>query len=332
MKMLILLILLVLSASEAYPQDKRNPLVTASELKEWIRYLASDEMKGRANGSPEMKTAAFWLAEKFRENNTKPGSPVGDFIQDYSFTSRQQTVNERNVIGIIEGSDPSLKDQFIVLSAHFDHIGIKHGLKPDSICNGADDNAAGTCTVLGIARTIGKSKMKPGRSLVFVAFSGEESGMRGSRYFVSNPPFPIKNIYADLNFEMTGHSEYLGRNHYYMTGCLNSNLDDIINEYNKGTEFQLIDTITVANSLFYGSDNIAFSRISVGNGITRGIPSGTFATSALAGHLHSVNDEAELFDFDNMAALTSYFSDLVIWLSYNKSEIKWTDPKFSRPE
>ncbi|MCJ7449510.1 MAG: M28 family peptidase [Bacteroidales bacterium] len=312
-------------------QEKKT-IVKASELKEWITYIASDEMRGRANGSPEMKTSAYWIAEKFRENGVKPVSPDSDFIQDYSFSSRQQTIEERNVIGIIEGNDPLLKDQYIVLSAHFDHIGIRRGSPTDSICNGADDNAAGTCALIGIAKTLWLLKMKPGRTILLAAFSGEERGMRGSRFFVSNPPVPLKNIYADINFEMIGHSEYLGRNKYYMTGCLNSNLDDMIGEYNMKTDFQLIDTISIANMLFNASDNISFSRLSFADGITQGIPSGTFATSALADYLHSVNDEAELFDFENMAALISHFSDLVIWLSNNKSDIIWTDPKFSRPK
>jgi leucyl aminopeptidase len=330
MRKIILSVLIVLSITDSRAQEKKILTVTAPELKEWITYLASDEMKGRANGSPEMKTAAYWIAGKFRENGVKPVSQDSDYIQNYSLTSRQQSIAERNVIGIIEGADPSLKDQCIVLSAHFDHIGIKSGLKPDSIRNGADDNASGICTLIGIARTISSLKMKPGRTILLAAFSGEEYGMRGSRYFVSNPPVPLKNIYADVNFEMTGHSEYLGKNKYYMTGCLNSNLDDLIGEYNRGKDFQLVDTISMANMLFYSSDNIAFSRISVTDGITLGIPSGTFATSALADYLHNVTDEAKLFDFDNMASLVSYFSNLVIWLSNSKSEIIWTDPKFSR--
>lgn len=330
MKKVLLLVLIISSVTDARAQKKKDLIVTAPELKEWITFLASDEMKGRANGSPEMKTVANWIAGKFRENRVKPITQDSDYIQDYTFTSRQQTIAERNVIGIIEGTDPSLKEQYIVLSAHFDHIGIRFGLKPDSIRNGADDDAAGICTILGIAKTISLSRLKPGRTIVLAAFSGEEYGMRGSRYFLSNPQVPLKNIYADLNFEMTGHSEYLGKNKYYMTGCLVSNLDDLIIEYDKNTDFQLIDTLPIANILFNSSDNIAFSRISAADGINLGIPSGTIATSAIPDYLHNVTDEAELFDFDNMAELIRHFSNLVIWLSNNRSDIKFTDPKFSR--
>lgn len=311
-------------------QSEKELIVKPAELKEWISYLASDAMRGRSNGSPETKTAALWIAEKFKDDGLKSALTGGELIQNYSYISRQRTIEERNVIGLIEGTNDSFKDQYIVVSAHFDHIGVRKGALADSIYNGADDNASGICALIGIAKTIKLSGMKPGRSIIFAAFSGEENGMRGSRYFVANPPIDLKKIYVDMNFEMIGHSEYLGKKKYYMTGCLNSNLDDLIGEYNRKTDFQLVDTISVANSLFFASDNIAFSSINTSDTISRGIPSGTFATTTLAPYIHSVSDEAKLFDFQNMADLVNYFSNLTIWLSNSKSEIVWTDPKFSR--
>jgi Zn-dependent M28 family amino/carboxypeptidase len=223
-----------------------------------------------------------------------------------------------------------LKDQYIILSAHFDHIGIRKGNNADSINNGADDNASGTCTLLGIAKTIKDSGLKPGRTIVFAEFSGEESGIRGSRFFIANSPVSLKSVFADLNFEMTGHSEYLGRNRYYMTGSKISNLDSIIGEYNKKSDWKLVDTIALANNLFYASDNIAFSRISSTEGISQGIPSGTFATTAISDYLHTPLDEGELFDYENMANLVAYFSELIIWLSETKSEVQFTEPSFTR--
>jgi hypothetical protein len=309
---------------------KKPVRVNADDLRTWINYLASDEMRGRANGSPEMNSAARWLADKFKEFELKPLLPNDDYVQNYSFSSRQHIVNEKNIIGLIRGTDPTLKDQYIILTAHFDHIGIRKGNEPDSICNGADDNASGTCTLLGIAKTIMDSRLKPGRTIVFATFSGEESGMRGSRYFTANPPLELSKIYADINFEMTGHSEFLGKNRYYMTGCKISDLDDQIGEYNRKSEWQLIDTIPLANNLFFASDNIAFSAISVTDGIRHGIPSGTFATTALSDYLHSPRDEGKYFDYDNMAGLVEYFSGLVIWLSRNKRELHFTDPSFAK--
>jgi Zn-dependent M28 family amino/carboxypeptidase len=307
--------------------------ISPFDLKSWIEYLASDEMRGRANGSPEMKTASAWIADKFKEYGLKP--LISDsYIQNYSYTGRQkQTIEERNVIGIIEGSDPALNDQYLFLTAHFDHVGVRLNSTPDSIYNGADDNAAGTVTLIAIAKALYGSGAKPGRSIVFAAFSGEENGIRGSRYFVANSPVPVKNIYADINFEMIGHSESYGKGNYYMTGCKVSDLDDLIKTFSGPGKMNLIDTISMANQLFYASDNISFSRMSQSpEGIMTGIPSGTFATTTMASHIHAPNDEARLFDFDNMADLTNYFSGMVLWLSRNKTEINFTDPKFSRPK
>lgn len=311
---------------------QKDQPVTPSDLKDWISYLASDAMRGRSNGSPEMKTAALWIVDKFRKNNLKPLAESGEYIQDYPVTARQRTINERNVVSMLPGTDPALKNQYIVLSAHFDHVGVRRAFEGDSIYNGADDNASGICTLIGIAKTIKESGLKPGRTIIFAAFSGEELGMRGSRYFVANSPVPMKDVYADINFEMIGHSEYLGKNNYYMTGCPVSNLDDVIIENDKQTKFLLIDTIIIADNLFYASDNIAFSRISAAEGITTGIPSGTFATSTMASYLHTPKDEASLFDFENMAGLVNHFTDMVIRLSNYKGEIKWTDSRFTRPE
>jgi hypothetical protein len=328
----VLIIIVILLSVGLNRVNAQKAFVDPEDLTEWVSYLASDKMLGRRNGSPEMREAAGWIAGKYEEMGLKPVNNKTGYIQNYTYTSRQNEVAERNVIGIIEGSDQLLKDQYIVLSAHFDHIGIRRGSTQDSINNGADDNAAGTATLLGIAKAIKLSGKKPGRSIIFAAFSGEENGMRGSRYFVANSPIPLNKIFADLNFEMTGHSEYLGKNKYYMTGCLMSDLDDIIGEYNKQTDFQLVDTIKLSHILFGSSDNIAFSRISVSEGVTTGIPSGTFATTTMAAHIHNVTDEVSLFDFDNMAGLVNHFSELVLWLSERKEEINWTNQNFVKPK
>ncbi len=334
MKKMFFIFLVLLIAFNTGLNTLSAQTVRSEDLKEWVSYLASDEMKGRANGSPEMKTAAEWISKMFNEEGLKPVLPDGSYIQNYSFVGRQQQkTDERNVLGMIQGSDPALKHQYIFLTAHFDHIGIRKGATSDSICNGADDNAAGTSTLIAIAKAIKESGSMPGRSIVFAAFSGEERGMKGSRYLVANPPVPLKDVYADLNFEMTGHSESYGRHNYYMTGCKLSNLDDIIKSFSDAGDITLIDTIQMAGSLFYASDNAAFSRILVSpEGMTSGIPSGTFATTTMAPHIHSVTDEADKFDFENMADLTTYFAKVVIWLSKSTMEINWTDPSFKRIE
>ncbi|TFH33909.1 MAG: M28 family peptidase, partial [Bacteroidia bacterium] len=240
--------------------------VTPSDLSGWINYLASDQMKGRLNGSPEMDEAAGWISARFKEYGVQSFTEWPDYFQPYEAESRGNIVNEKNVIGYIPGIDPALKDEYIILTAHFDHIGIRASVEGDSIYNGADDNAAGTCTLIGIAKALKMNGIKPGRGIIFAAVSGEEIGLRGSRYLVKNLPVPVESLYANLNFEMIGHSEYLGPGKYYMTGTELSNLDDLINDYSQDRNISLIDTIQMASRLFYMSDNAAFARISVSDG------------------------------------------------------------------
>lgn len=331
-RLLALLLIPFLAFASLFSQTQdENYALTAAELEEWVSFLSSDNMKGRQNGSPEMVEAAQWIAQKFKESDLKAAYPDGKLVQPYTFhTRRGDTINERNIVGIIEGTDPELKDQYLIVTAHFDHVGIRHAVEGDSIYNGADDNAAGTCTLLGVAQTIAEKEYEPGRSILFAAVSGEEMGMQGSRHLASNMPLPLKNAYANINFEMTGHSEYLGQGNYYMTGCDYSNLDDVIQEFTKGEDHKLIDTISIANRLFYMSDNIAFARLKRDNDIYLGIPCGTFACTTHGNHIHTPKDEADLFDFENMAGLVDHFASMVIWLSNSHRDIDWTDPRFQR--
>lgn len=108
-----------------------------------------------------------------------------------------------NTIGILEGSDPRLKNEYIVYSAHMDHIGITSG-QADSINNGADDDASGTAGVIELAEAFSRPGARPKRSLIFLTVSGEEKGLWGSEYFASNPPVPVKQIVADINIDMIG--------------------------------------------------------------------------------------------------------------------------------
>ena len=305
--------------------------ISADELENWVSFLASDEMKGRSNGSPEMEEAAEWLALKFNEFDIKPVYADGKLIRPYTFQSRRgDSIDERNVVGIIDGTDPEMKDEYIIVTAHFDHVGIRRPIDNDSIYNGADDNAAGTCTLLGVAKTIKENNYMPGRTILFASVSGEEMGLHGSRYLAANMPLPLQNAYVNINFEMTGHSEDLGKGNYYMTGCSFSNLDEAVQEFQPDNKHMLIDTIAQADRLFYMSDNIAFARIERNGEISSGIPCGTFVTTTTGDHIHTPKDEADLFDFENMAGLVDYLAEMIIWLSQSDKDIDWTDPGFTR--
>lgn len=327
-------LLLFLASITIYSQSTTEKYSTSAvELEEWVSFLASDHMKGRQNGSPEMEEAAHWIAGKFQDFDIHPVFPDGELVRPYTFqTRRGDSFDERNIVGMVEGTDPDLKDEYIIITAHFDHVGIRRPIENDSIYNGADDNAAGTCTLLGVAKTIKENKYQPGRTLLFASVSGEEMGLHGSRYLAANMPLPLHNAYVNINFEMTGHSEDLGKGYYFMTGCSFSNLDEVVQEFQTDNKHILIDTIAQADRLFYMSDNLSFARIEGDGEISSGIPCGTFVTTTSGGHIHTPGDEAPLFDFDNMAGLVDYFAEMIIWLSHSEKEIDWTDPGFTRIE
>jgi hypothetical protein len=330
MKQIIILpILAIFSLIRVEAQE--NKPVTADELKTWCYFLAGDEMKGRKNGSPEMKKAADYIAVSFKMSGLKPFSEKNSFFQEYTFKGRNNAeIAERNVIGILEGSDPVLKNEWIILSAHFDHIGIGKPVNGDSIFNGADDNATGTITVMALAKTLGSSKVKPKRSILFVAYSGEEMGLRGSRWFVEHPPIPLDKIKLNLNFEMEGESATLGKNRYIVTGHQFTDFDELLDTYNKNTSWEVARNYKSPEWIFMGSDNAALAIKRVGEKSTLNIPAFTIVTTDDVNFIHKVTDEPQLMDYDNMASLVAYATNLVLFLSGDPLNIKWDHAAFEK--
>ncbi len=177
-----------------------------------ISYLANDKLEGRLTGTAGNDSAAAFIARRYAALKLK--APFPGYFQ--KFTARSAAAAHtgdtagkatQNVVAMIEGSDPVLKNEYIVIGAHFDHLGRStvSALDPDArdaVRNGADDNASGTAAILELARMF--SIDKPRRSIIFVNFSGEEQGLLGSQYFVDNPPVPLASITSMLNFDMVG--------------------------------------------------------------------------------------------------------------------------------
>lgn len=298
-------------------------------LKEWVYFLASDNMKGRANGSPEMKVAADYIAGTFKTAGLAPG--FGDsYIKEYTFTSRERTIAERNVAAIIPGTDPALRDECIIITAHFDHVGMGRPVNGDSIYNGADDNAAGTAAIMGVAKSIMERGLKPGRTLVFVAFSGEEMGMRGSRYFVANSPVDLRKAYINLNIEMPGYNQKIGKRKFYMTGESQTNIDDLIRSFSHNTGWTMDNTYEMAERLFNASDNVAFNAVERRGEILAGVPSTTLCTHTGEDHIHRPHDEAQFIDYENMTGFVNYLTELVVHLSQSRQPAEWTSPRYVR--
>ncbi len=178
-----------------------------------VKYLSSDSLGGRLIGTPGADSAAAYLARRFKQAGLRP-APQGWF-QTFTVSSNAPAavhagiggVTGKNVIGVLPGKDPNLRNEIVIVGAHYDHLGQGQfgSLDPDStgqVHNGADDNASGSSALIHIARKLRQTP--PARTVVFIAFSGEEAGLLGSDYYVKNPVFPLARTYAMVNMDMVG--------------------------------------------------------------------------------------------------------------------------------
>lgn len=183
----------------------------ARSLRADIAYLASDRLEGRGTGTPGNDSAAAYIARRFAALGLTALAP--DFEQSFvarpvlAHTVAPISVRTQNVVALLPGSDSALRGQYVVVGAHFDHLGrsTDGALDPErktAVRRGADDNASGTAAVLELARLFAAHPTR--RSLVFVTFSGEEMGLLGSEYFVANSPLPLDSAVAMVNFDMVG--------------------------------------------------------------------------------------------------------------------------------
>ena len=177
-----------------------------------IRFLASDELKGRKPGTAEMEIAARYIVEQFRAYGLQSFSTINNFLQvvPIEFVTPQlvKNVSCNNVVGFIEGSDSILRKEYVVLMAHYDHLGIipdPVNADSDSIYNGARDNGVGITALLYAAKEV--SEKPPLRSVIFLATTGEEVGMQGSSYFLNNCPVPLNTIAFVLNNDGGGYND-----------------------------------------------------------------------------------------------------------------------------
>ena len=274
----------VASATDAFS----NP----SEIAATMNLLASDELQGRETGSEGIEQAAVFLEGRLKDHGISP------YFQSYRDTLSNSRDVAYNIVGVLEGSDPKLKKEFLVIGAHYDHIGVVPEKDGDGIANGANDNASGTATVLELARYFG-SHGPPRRSIIFAFFSAEEKGLLGSKHLAGVLKEQGLDLYAMLNFEMTGgpleDKGYLT----YLTGFRRSNLAEVCNAYGGA---DLVGFLPAAGeyNLFERSDNYAFFE-------EFGVPAHTFSTFDFENYdyYHQPGDEVSRLDLDHMASLVN---------------------------
>ncbi|MDT0540601.1 M28 family peptidase [Croceitalea sp. P059] len=269
-----------------------NSFTDSQKIGEIMNFLASDELQGRDSGSEGIAKAAVYIEKGFEENGIK------SYYSTYRDTLSNFDKVSYNIVGVVEGSDPILKNEYILIGAHYDHIGMITPENGDAIANGANDNASGTTSVMEFARYFGTTNTNK-RSLIFALFSAEEKGLLGSKHLAKRMKSENLNLYAMLNFEMTGVPLQDKDYQVYITGYEMSNLAAVSNVIAKENLVGFLPTAKEFN-LFQRSDNYPFHN-------EFEVPSHTFCTFDFTNfdHYHKVGDENEILDFEHMATMVN---------------------------
>jgi len=236
------------------------PVFSKERMVETISFLSSDELKGRGLGTVELDRAAEFIAEKFHEARLIPaGDAEGSYFQVWEDQEHKMIL--KNVIGVIPGKKPEFSYQSVVVGAHFDHLGLGwpevREENKGKIHPGADDNASGISVLIELARVLSKST-KPDRSIVFVAFTGEEAGKRGSKYYTANQKrYPVKKCIGMLNLDTVGR---LGKKKLLVLGS--GSAKEWIHILRGAGSVTGVDVETVSERLD-SSDNISFEEAGV---------------------------------------------------------------------
>lgn len=223
-----------------------------------------------------------------RTNGQDRLSLVSSFATLDTFPANQRRPGV-NVVGMLRGTDPALANQVVLVDAHYDHLGVGTPVDGDSVYNGADDDASGTTAVIEIARAIAAGQ-PPRRSILFVATTGEEVGLLGTRWFISHPPVALESIVSNLEIEMIGRPDPLagGRGHAWLTGYDRSSMGALF----AAAGLPIVRDPRPDQHFFERSDNIAFARL--------GIPAHTLSTYNMHTDYHRPSDELSRIDFAHM--------------------------------
>lgn len=324
------LLALALTALVAVPTFAAGPAKDtklADHVKADMDFLASDTMHGRGSLTRDEHLAAQYCATVLEGLGLKPAGDDGTFIQKipvdlsnmndrmkqrmaiYEDTPRTETWN---AIAMLPGSDPKLKSEVILLTAHLDHLGmLKTPKNGDAIFNGADDDASGTTAVLNLARTLAAGKA-PKRTIVFALFGSEEMGGYGARGFLAHPPVPLNTLVANLEFEMIGRPDAaVKEGTLWLTGYERSNLGPELAKHGA----HIVADPHPKEQFFMRSDNIALAR--------QGIIAQTVSSFGLHTDYHQVSDELKTIDFTHMVSAIQSMEGPVRWLADTNWKPTW---------
>jgi hypothetical protein len=243
-------------------------------------------------------------------------------------------VTSHNVAGILPGSDPALKDEYVVLSAHLDHLGIGEPIAGDRIYNGAMDNASGIATLLDVAAALREAGAAPQRSLLFLAVTGEEKGLAGSRYYAAHPTLRSGTIVANVNTDMF--LPFYPLKHVIVHGLDESDLGNVIREVAAASGVQAVNDPEPERNAFTRSDQYSFIRkgvpaLSMKVGYLKDSPEAKIARDWRTKHYHAPSDDArQAVDLKAVADFDKLMARLALAIANRAERPRWRDDSFFR--
>lgn len=333
---LLLLAAVTLSCSAQKNKSKKSKAdfrtymsaISTESLRENLTVIASDEMEGRETGSEGQKKAGRYIIDFYKNHGISFPKGANDYYQPipaaYLNAKRNENLpDSENIWAYIEGSEKP--EEIVVISAHYDHVGIKRG----EIYNGADDDGSGTVAIMEVAAAFQKAKNEghgPKRSVLILHVTGEEHGLHGSRFYSENPLFPLENTVADVNIDMIGRRDDFHKdsnNYIYIIGSdyLSSDLYNICENVNKQyTKLDLdykYNDKNDPNRFYYRSDHYNFAK--------NGIPS-VFLFNGTHADYHKATDEVDKIEFDALTKRTQY-AFAITWEIANRKDKLVVDKK-----
>jgi Zn-dependent M28 family amino/carboxypeptidase len=331
----VVLALLATGADQPLTPEQRAVMdhISADSLRGHLSFLASDLLEGRATPSRGLDLAAEYVAAQFRRAGLEPAGDDGYFqtatLADFGTRGAQvaqslgvddpSSVKMRNVAGILRGSDPGLRDTYVLLTAHYDHVGLAR-TGEDRIFNGANDDGSGTVSVVELAAALAAMPVHPRRSILFMVFFGEERDLWGSRYYAAHPLVPPVQTIAALNLEQVGRtddSEGPQVRTATITGYDFSEVPDIFADAARGAGIRVYKHPKNSDPYFSRSDNQALADL--------GIPAHTLGVAFEFPDYHKVSDSWDKIDYDNMAAVDRAVALGMLRLASDAPAPKWND-------
>lgn len=272
------------------------------------------------DGSLKMRLRSAQVEQLTQAGVIAKTPPVGD---QPTAGNKEETLSFKtsNVVGLLRGSDPVLKDTYVMVTAHYDHLGINSGMAgTDLINNGANDDGSGTVSVIELASALASMKTRPKRSIVFATFYGEERGGFGSRYYGQHPPFPLEKTIADVNLEHVGRTDDLEgdkTNTATLTGFDYSDMGPIFKKAGELTGINVYKHEKNSDAFFPRSDNQMMANA--------GVPAHTLCVAFIFPDYHKVGDHWDKINYPNLAK-TNRMVALALTMIANSAEApKWNE-------